>query len=170
MDSSANDAVGSPPKSQRWIVLAAGLLLLAVAALLAWFLLSPRKLDVWHRTTVPYSAACGSDCKTWRPIALAHGGRRAKTPAAASTLVYDPKVDDAIAQWGDCLQSILVCVRAHHRGDARAANQCVARAACPEACRQRYGDETGEDIAAAQKALFHVFVDKDAVCRPEQPG
>lgn len=156
---------------QRWLRVAsvAFVLLIIVGAAVWWFVI-PHKLDVWKPATVAYTANCGPDCKTLRPIAPGHGGSVPQDARNIPRLEYNPKVDDAVAQWGDCLQSIMVCVEKQSRNNAPAVNACVAQAMCPQACKDRFQSKTGQSIQVVQKALFGTFVSKDAVCRPDEPA
>lgn len=130
---------------------------------------TPEKLDVWADAAVPYAPECPpAGCKTLRVTGLTHGGGPDDSAAAAPPrIVYNPNIDDAVAQWGDCLQSILTCVRAEAPGEAASVDNCVDAAACPQACKERYQSASGGDFERAQAALFSVFVETDAVCRPE---
>jgi hypothetical protein len=153
-------------RSWVWIGLAAFAFVLA-AGLLAWWLLTPHKLDVWKPATVPYSEGCKGGCKPVRTIGVAPGGPREKNPADAPQLVYNPRIDDAVAQWGDCLQSVMTCLKGAKEKNGAAVNACVARSQCPKDCKDHFAARTGDDEKTARTALFSTFIDADAVCRPE---
>jgi hypothetical protein len=171
-----SDPTAAPtPSTPLWkrVAPAAAVLLLLIAGGAAYLLYfaKPAKLDVWARATVPYSAGCAGGCETLRAIGLAHGGGPEQaTAATAPRLVYNPRINDPIAQWGDCLQSIMTCVRSQPRGQKTGIDTCVAQSSCPAACKERYASGAGADFSTAEASLFGVFVDEDAVCRPEDAG
>lgn len=155
-------------KNRRLVLIGVlALLVLAVAGGGLWYFLTPHKLDVWHKATVSYADGCKADCKALRAIGLAHGGA---DPNQRAVLAYNPKIDDATAQWGDCLQSALTCLHNQKQKNATVLNSCVAASQCPTACKERYSAQTGAQLAQAKAAFFTVFLNKDAVCRPEDGG
>ena len=116
------------------------------------------KLDVWRPTTVPWDPECRSGCvEVARTVPLAHSG-------AELRFRMNPAVDDPIAQWGDCLESVLSCLE---RDGGRLA-PCIDDAACPAECkavfRTRAAGAADEDARA--DAFEAVFVDRAAPCRP----
>ena len=154
-------------RDRRVVAAVFAVLILALgAAGYVLFLAKPQKLDVWKPATVPYAESCATpgQCQIFRRTGP-DGGNAApgQTPPA---LVYNPKVDDAVAQWSDCLQSIMTCVRAKPRGQKAGVDACVAASVCPQPCKDRYQSASGGDFTSAQSAVFGVFVEQDAVCRP----
>jgi hypothetical protein len=114
-------------------------------------------LDVWQPTTVPFDPECKSGCQDELiGTKLAHGFDEAH-------LQWNPAVDDAVAQWGDCLASMLRCFREQH--DVRA---CAAEGDCPTQCKALFTERApaGADDRALLRVLDGVYVNDDAPCRP----
>jgi len=161
-DNKPDDPTASSKRKWLWLKIAL-LLLAVVAALLFWYL---RKPDLWQETSVPYDPACTSDCIEAGSIGGAHGTKGA-------TFYYDPAIDDAVAQWGDCVQSIFVCIE--KGGDpaasldekAKVVRDCVAASACPAACTDRFAARAGTTPEGVQTAFDALFLQKNAWCEPE---
>ncbi len=167
MSDSAQEAMRS--SFRRWPVIAGIILLiLLIAFAIWWFFIKVHRLDVWKDAKVPYSVGCEGGCKPLRAFAPAHGGKHNKD-APPPQLVYNPRIDDAVAQWGDCLQSIMSCVIKLPRNDDKGMRNCVAASICPKECKERFAREAGSDMDASEKAFYNVFTDKEAVCRPDEP-
>lgn len=168
MSDSTQSGQASPLK--RWLPIAgAALLLLAIAFAVWWFFIKTHKLDVWREAKVPYSVGCkGGDCKVLLPLSPTHGGTRPKD-GKTRALVYNPRIDDAVAQWGDCLQSIMTCMTKLKRNDDKGMRNCVAVSICPKECKERFAGEAGTDMDSSEAAFYNVFTDKEAVCRPDEP-
>jgi hypothetical protein len=113
----------------------------------------------WRQTTTPYDPACSTGCKEIKHVRDHHG--------ADLHMRVNPNVDDAIAQWGDCLQSFTDCVGK----DTTAIAQCVARSACPAPCRAAFASQAaGEGDPRRLLDIFEsVFVRDGAMCRPAAP-
>lgn len=155
---------------RRWYLLA-GVAALFLLLILAWFAFRPaadRPLDdLWQPATAGFDPDCAEDCRV-----VMRQGPSDHDPSSGVTLeiVTDPRLDDAVAQWGDCLDSVLSCaaVDADADTDARAVTlrACVARSQCPAACRERYAARSEGDLDAAAAAFEAIFLEEDAWCAP----
>jgi len=117
-------------------------------------------LDVWKPATVPLDPACTGCEEEAIATGVAHGG-------GEGVLLYDPAVDDAVAQWGDCLTSMLQCFRS-----GTGVRACVASAACPGQCKNLFADRApadGDDLALL-RVVEGVYVEVGAPCRPSPRG
>jgi len=115
-------------------------------------------LEPWLEPTVPYDPTCAGGCDE-TPIELGH-------LRDGFTLRIDPNVDDAVAQWGDCVESMLVCLEA-----GSSARACVAAAECPEICKDLF-DARAIGVSDEARLLDHfesVFIEEGAACRPVEP-
>lgn len=156
--------------NRRALAGAALLLLALVLAFFAFQYFAGRPpADLWQPATVQFDPDCAEDCRvvlSERPTG--HGG----SGEATMEMVTDPRLDDAIAQWGDCLDTVMACLAADEtEGDAaRAAHlrQCVANSACPAACRERYARRSAGDLEAAAAAFEALFLEEDSWCAPRQ--
>lgn len=150
-----------------WWAASAGFLLLLALSLFNFY---ERHvfLFLWEPTSVAYDASCQVNCKDVRFISTGHNVR-APLEGELPVISYNPDVDDPIAQWGDCLDSIMRCVRDQPRNLGPAVNTCVRQSQCPAKCVRRFLSDTGPSIEQAERALFTVFVRPDAVCRPAEP-
>jgi hypothetical protein len=86
-------------------------------------------IEYWRPTTIAYDPACAAGCEPFRAVAPAHNVAAAEA-VAVPMLAFNPNVDDAIAQWGDCLESIIECVRQQPRNAALNVNGCVRLSVC----------------------------------------
>lgn len=113
--------------------------------------------DVWAPTTHPYDPAC-EGCQQVGVVAMGHLG-------GAVTLRFDPLVDDPVAQWGDCVESLLVCLEGG--GDPLS---CGDSADCPAACKAAFQAQvTGiSDVEGQVGALEAVYIVPGAPCRPQE--
>jgi hypothetical protein len=143
-----------------------GVVILGLAGAGGWF---AWRHDLWRPAhwrpgDHPYKPACtAGDCKTLGPIA-ADSGDGGKPMAV---LGYDPAVDDEIAQWGDCLQSVTVCVEATAGPPETVLGPCVERAACPAACKSHFAGRTaGLKGRALLDAYLAIFAGDDGYCTP----
>jgi len=111
----------------------------------------------WQRASVAYDASCTGGCEDLGELALGEvGDYQAKINRA---------VDDDVAQWGDCLQSVLSCIDA-----GGGVSSCVAASACPENCRTSYARQTlGQtDEDALLDAFEILFIEAGGECVPDQ--
>jgi hypothetical protein len=111
----------------------------------------------WAQATVAYDPDCATGCVTLQSREPVHG--------VDLTILYNPDVDDPIAQWGDCLESFKVCITG---GGAAAA--CSQQSQCPEVCRQDFETRvaTLSDLAAQFDAFEAVYISDGAPCLPER--
>lgn len=127
---------------------------------------APGHLDVWASPTVPYKPDCGAECKLFGTLQAGHGAPHGAE--GGLELRYDPNVNDSIAQWGDCLDSVFVCLNAAAGRSPARVGDCVRDAKCPKECKDRYAARSVSTIEEAEAAFFGVFVNKDAPCRPAE--
>ena len=77
-----------------------------------------------------------------RPVGHGNPG---ETDMLLSAVTY-PALDDPIAQWGQCMDTVLSCLSpsadSAPEEKASALQVCVAAAACPQACRDRFAART----------------------------
>jgi hypothetical protein len=119
--------------------------------------LAVEPLDVWEPTTVPFDSECG-DCEVVDTTdLLPHLG------GLQSTFHYNEAIDDPIAQWGDCLASMLECFQTDG-----GVSGCAAAAECPAECKALYEDRApaGADELTLLEVLNGVYVNCGAPCRP----
>jgi len=135
------------------------LALILIALLLLW-LLRPAPFNPWQPTTVEYTADCGADCVEVEPNKAGETGRG---HGSAVEFQYNPKVDDAVAQWSDCIADVIACIDSD-----KALPNCVDTARCPTPCKTRFTEAaTGAADTEAQLDAFEaVFIDESADCRP----
>lgn len=161
-----------------WIAGLALILLLGLAG--AGLVFGPRILDqppddLWAEATYepdPDCEAGSPECPVFiEPFPIGHGGSGSETGLTMMAVTY-PRLDDPIAQWGQCMDTVLTCVRpaSGETADARAAQlrSCVAQSACPPACRERYAARAGTDLETAHGQFLEIFVEEDAWCAPRQ--
>ncbi len=162
------DIQNKPQKNKRiyfvLLVLAAAL---ASAIYLNFFYVKPAGSNLWAATTISYDPTCAENCERAGSLGSNHG-------SPEIDLLYNPYVDDSVAQWGDCLQSIFVCVSEGTQPDfsqiekASLARTCVQNSTCPAPCRERYALKAAKSPEVARQAFDDVFVNEDAWCRPQE--
>jgi len=127
---------------------------LLVILLILWQFRS-ETFNPWVPATVAYDSECSGDkCKPAGTVSLGHFGD--------VEFAIQPDVDDAVAQWGDCLDSLMACMEKDGTpGD------CVDRSTCPQACKQKYHESTPGDVEylAGLDAIESLFVKEGAACR-----
>jgi hypothetical protein len=119
----------------------------------------PGPLPVWRPATVPWDPECAAGCvDVGQTIPLPHSGAKLR-------LRMNPATDDPIAQWGDCLESVLGCFE---RDGALA--PCVEAASCPAECKALFRERAAAaaDEDARVTAFEAVLVERTAPCRPPQ--
>jgi len=155
-------------KRWRFVFAALGLLL---AVLLFW----PRGND--HESpfaagSVDFSAACEAECITIAEGSLGHGAESREEGEIAMSFRYLPSADDDIAQWGDCLDSVLLCWEETHdpaasdAARAGALTACVTAASCPASCGTRFAAEAGADFASVETLFLANYIDEGGFCTP----
>jgi len=172
-------AVQGAPGARRPLsaVLLLSTALLALAAIVVWWFMSSRNAppaDLWADGGYVADINCvagTAECPvfmTARPVG--HG-----SPAEgdlALTAVHYPGLDDPIAQWGQCMDSVLTCLAPVSGGTSEekiaALGVCVAQAQCPQACRDRFADRVGTALESAVAEFDAIFVAEEAWCSPVQ--
>lgn len=118
------------------------------------------RLDAWQPATVPYDPEC-SGCQ--------RVGSVTRMPHLGGDLVIDvnPAIDDPIAQWGTCLESVVACVRAD--GDLRV---CVEASACPAECKALFAASAASVAPGPRlgEVFEETFLARTAPCRPAEEG
>ncbi|OLF75266.1 hypothetical protein AWH62_05430 [Maricaulis sp. W15] len=178
-DDKAEATAARAPGGRALIVLVFLILALVIAGL-AWWVLQMRDAppdDLWEVGTheidpdcVPGSAACPVLIS---PRPIGHGS--AGEDDMVLTAVRYPELDDPIAQWGACMDTVLTCLAptADSTPDDKSAalRSCVAAADCPQACRDRFADradQAGADLARLMAEFDAIFVAEEAWCAPVQ--
>lgn len=134
----------------RWLLL--GALLIPGLGLAVRYLARPR---LWASPTQAFRLRCAEGgCDSVGRISLGNG--------VDATLFRQADVDDNITQWASCLETALSCF-----ADSLSP-RCVAAAACPRKCKQRYERDTaGIRDSLDYLALFEKhFVEPGGSCAP----
>lgn len=96
----------------------------------------------WSEGTVAFDPSC-ADCTQLALAPMDHVG---------DVELYLTEADDALAQWGGCVEAILDCADA--ASDPGAALQgCVESSPCPKACVKDF-TAAGADAAAFQQTFL----------------
>ncbi len=105
----------------------------------------------WEEVTVPYDPLC-EDCESLETTTLDHLG---------DIEILVSESDDALAQWGACVESIMDCADAGGSPEAAqtALAGCVDSSSCPDVCKDAFEDEGG-----GADGFERVFVAADGVC------
>jgi hypothetical protein len=140
------------------------LLLLAAGGVFSWRYFDLGRPDHWTPGDTPYRVNCGAGCKSLGKIGSPHGPDGAEPVA---TLAVDPKVNDRIAQWGDCLQSVSDCAYGRAGAPEAVLPVCVRQAKCPAACKEAFASRTaGLKGRPVVDAYLDMFSGKDGYCTP----
>lgn len=107
--------------------------------------------NVWQKPTKSFGDACTQNCELVTKLSAGHG----RTQSLA--VIYDPEIDDEIAQWGDCLQSVMRCTTSG--GDIA---RCTADATCPVPCIAAFEEMPGD----RQSAFEAIFINDGGLCVP----
>lgn len=126
-------------------------------------------LDVWQPTTTPYDPSCSEGCEE---LAIREGSAHGMS---GMRLLYNPKVDDPIAQWSDCVMSITLCFEAE-AGDSMDQREmddvlkvCVQKSQCPFRCKDAFRAKVeGISQWTVDDELENVFVGEQALCLPRE--
>ncbi|MEE2525720.1 hypothetical protein V0U79_05025 [Hyphobacterium sp. HN65] len=146
----------------------------AIAGLLLYFPSADAPPDdLWAEGSYTADPECDPstpDCEVLlAPVPAGHGSDG--TGPAISLVAY-PELDDPIAQWGLCMDTVFTCLGppddANATERATRLRACVAQAECPQACLDRYAGQAGGDLDAAVDAFERIFVAEDAWCTPQQ--
>lgn len=152
----------------KMVVLVALVLLCLVGGAALFYLAHVRRPDhsasagfpnPWRPTTNPHDPSCKSGCVEQGTYRMSHG------PTVQS--LVRPGTDDAVAQWGDCLQSVDDCLNKEGRDNL---SKCVAASVCPQSCKDLFSRRAGNEHD--RKRLFDTFEDifiaPDAACAPRE--
>lgn len=124
----------------------------------------PRISSPWQPTTVPYDSECEGEClENIEEIAVI------ATPHLSGIKIFvRPDVNDAIAQWGDCLDTIMDCIA--EKDDASQAAACVAQSQCPDSCKDAYAKQFNAGMSDEQQmsGIDIIFLDDNAFCAPRE--
>lgn len=173
-----NGTASGDRKDWRLPVFAGLAVLLAVSAIMTGLFLYFQHTnappdDLWAEATYTVDPDCdpeSAECYILLPPVPAGHGSDGTGPSIS--LVAYPDLDDPIAQWGRCMDTVFACLGppdaaspAERAGRLRA---CVAAAECPQACLDRYAAQADGDLNAAVNAFERIFVAEDAWCAPQQ--
>lgn len=173
----ADEAEARPPRRVAlWALPAIVLMLVAMGLTAYWLLAADRPPDdLWAEASYradPDCVAGSPDCPLFiEPFVVGHGGSGSETALTLYAVSY-PGLDDPVAQWGRCMDTVLACLMPSEgaapaeRADALRA--CVAGSDCPEACRTRFAERAQGDLAQAAAEFETLFVAEDAWCAPVQ--
>ncbi len=140
-----------------------GFLLALVASMLLWWWPNHSPEPVWEPVTGTFNPEHCLQGQCRELLRLPASGKE------VASLIVDPAVDDAIAQWSDCLASVAVCVETAESADtADILLSCVRESQCPASCRELFARESDgvEDIDALWQRYEQQFVDKGGACVP----
>ncbi len=161
----------SPQKRRRprWL-LATGLLslllLLAAGGVYSWNWFDLGRPQHWTPGDTSYRVDCGASCVKLGPIGAPDGPGDA---GPVAELAVDPGVNDRIAQWGDCLQSVSNCAYSHPGEPEAVLPVCVRQSTCPTACKERFASRTaGLKGKPMLDAYLEMFSGRDGYCTPRQ--
>lgn len=158
-------------KQPALLVWAVPIGLVLVLAVIAFFMFRPVPLppDVWDETTVPFDPACAENCEDLGGVIDSSHG------SPAMEFSYNPNVDDAVAQYGDCMQSVFQCIAnaeldpfAEQSAKAGVARTCVAQSICPPECKDRFANQAAGSPDAVMSAFESTFIANDAWCLPRE--
>lgn len=147
------------PNRRRLVLIGAGGLIVLVAAIAFFFPRAPKSL--WAPTT-QLVGDCGDACIDLGTHNFAHAGD--------VQFFYDPDVDDPVAQWAGCLDTILACVSEGSGDNPKLLGSCVTASSCPETCKNKFTNSLkSTDSAQGQLDKFEkVFLEDDAKCKPQE--
>ena len=171
-DQTAADAKKSPKTARGGLILALAMGLLIVLAAGWWWSsrdTDPRPDNVWAETTHPFDPDCEADCpQIMEPRPIGHGGDNGLT----FSMRTDPLLDDAVAQWGMCMDSVFTCVGLElpEAADERAdlIRQCVAHSSCPDECKSHFAEQASGDLESVAAAFESNFIEETAWCSPSR--
>jgi len=132
------------PKHRRMVMIISGIFLLLALAAVFMYLNKPQSL--WAPTTMEYGD-CGDDCIDLGVHHFSHAGDL--------QFYYDKDVDDAVVQWGACLDSAISCIKAGPKEDTGRISRCVAASSCPNPVRRTM--PVGSSLKPALKTSWPLF-------------
>ena len=176
------EASSSSPKSPANgppLVLIAIIVLVLIAASIAlyWYVNRDTRPDVWENATVPYSEEACEEEGACEIYSRSMGGHGSHDEGGLFEFSYNPAIDDEIAQWGDCLDSVFTCINegmaaAEAGGEVDPAsliNGCVAQSQCPGECKDRFASRAaGRSFERLEAIFFEMFVDDRGYCVPRE--
>ncbi|MDX8390512.1 MAG: hypothetical protein R8M38_08485 [Mariprofundaceae bacterium] len=127
---------------------------------------TPEIPSPWQPTTVPYDSECVGEClkniEKLADIETSH--------LRGVKIVVRPDINDAIAQLGDCLDTIISCV--DDKGDTALTTVCVAQSQCPKRCKDAYAKQFNAGMSGIQQmdGIETIFLDDRAICAPREAG
>ena len=129
---------------------------------------APLNFDhVWNETLNEYDPECDEGCiEVLNRPQGSHGG--------SVRVGVKSDIDDPVAQWSDCVQSIMSCYEgqlaaADFEGEINSAmHDCVLSSACPTECRGHYQSTVDDDLETVNRALDAVFLGERAACLPTE--
>lgn len=159
-----------PRPGRRGFVAIVIILLILTVAAIAWWLardIDGPPPDLWAETTHAYDPDCSEECPEIMPSRpIGHGGSDGLT----FSMRTDPRVDDPVAQWGMCMDSVVSCLGTEppESLDERAENirTCVAQSTCPDACKSRFAEQAGQSLEEVAAAFETLFLEDEAWCLP----
>jgi hypothetical protein len=127
-------------------------------------------VDVWKPTTTPYSPVCdSSDCEV---LSFHEGSVHGVT---GTQLIYNPNIDDAISQWGDCIMEVSLCFYEGSNQETSTIEMqenlsaCVQKSECPSKCKNAYAISYNQRRSKEAWDIFEdVFSGEDALCLPKE--
>jgi len=125
---------------------------------------APEIPSPWQPTTVPYDSKCEGEClKNIQPIADIENAH-----LRGVKIVMRPDINDAIAQLGDCLDTIMDCV--DEKADTNQTASCVAQSQCPAVCKEAYAKQFNASMPdkAQLEGLETIFLSDQALCAPRE--
>jgi len=176
-DIDAEVAAGSDAEALRvrphYIRSAIGTLILVLLISVVWLWtqtnVDQRPTGIWAETTHEFDPNCDVECpEIMEPRPIGHGGESGLT----FSMRTDPRLDDPIAQWGMCMDSVFTCIGVDLSEDAdeRAdmIRQCVAHSSCPETCKSHFAEEATGDLESVAAAFESNFIEETAWCSPSR--
>jgi len=156
-----DDGIGWVDIMNRKFTIRAGIGIFILFFLIGILLLTKEPETPWKPTTVAYDPGCKKGCEELSSTSLTHLGD--------ISIYVQPNVDDAIAQWGDCLDSVTQCVEDKDLTRVNIA-ACVKESICPNACKVAFATEVrgANQVAEALDAFEQVFINDNTVCLPKE--
>jgi hypothetical protein len=111
----------------------------------------------WKKADVPYTTDCNK-CPIVESVIPGHHG-------SAMPLVFNPDVDDATAQWSDCIESVMRCMR-----EKKSFTSCVTEtSSCPKVCVTSFQKQVAKvKTYKEQRRVFEsIFINDGGMCVPD---
>ena len=107
---------------------------------------------IWKSGSITPDTQCKEDCEQLSSLAPGHKGEKIQ-------LVYNPRINDEIAQWGDCLDTVMRCKKDKNNSF----RDCVSTSSCPQACKKAIKEDTRPDDIAFEA----LFINNGGLCVPQ---